>query len=137
MKCIIIIVAIILVIALIVAFCVIKFGPSNFTGSDYTIPELDLSEMPKDLEGTQYEYLYQLSTVDNTNDYMAHPDSVLLKNGDILTVYPKGHGKGAVLNKVSTSGGVSWNDTIKNTPASWETHLKPHHISTCIFRWYT
>lgn len=46
---------------------------------------------------------------------MAHPDSVLLKNGDILTAYPKGHGKGAVLNRVSN----------------------PYHIPTWIFRRYT
>lgn len=123
MKYVVIILAII-VVALIITFCVIKFGPSKFTGEDYTIPQLDLSEMPEELEGTQYEYLYQLSTVDDTNDYMAHPDSVLLKNGNILTVYPKGHGKGAVLNKVSTNGGVGWNDTIENTPASWENSLE-------------
>lgn len=114
MKCAVIIASIIVVV-LIITLCVIKFGPSKFTGSDYTIPELDLSEMPKELEGTQYEYLYQLSTVDDTNDYMAHPDSVLLKNGDILTVYPKGHGKGAVLNRVSKDGGLSWTGTIENT----------------------
>lgn len=119
-----VIISAIIVVALIITFCVIKFGPSKFTGEDYTIPQLDLSAMPEELEGTQYEYLYRLSTVDDTNDYMAHPDSVLLKNGNILTVYPKGHGKGAVLNKVSTNGGVSWNDTVENTPASWENSLE-------------
>ncbi len=119
-----VIMAAIIVVALIITFCVIKFGPSKFTGSDYTIPQLDLSEMPKELEGTQFEYLYQLSTVDDTNDYMAHPDSVLLKNGDILTVYPKGHGKGAVLNRVSKDGGLSWNSIIENTPSSWENSLE-------------
>ena len=114
----------IIVVALIIIFYIKKFGPSKFTGSDYTIPELDLSEMPEELEGSQYEYLYQLSTVDDTNDYMAHPDSVLLKNGDILTVYPKGHGKGAVLNRVSKDGGLTWSSTIENTPASWENSLE-------------
>ena len=98
---------------------------SKFTGSDYTIPLLDLSRMPAELEGTRYAYLYRLSTVDDSCDYMAHPDSVLLKNGDILTVYPKGHGKGAVLNRVSHDGGISWTDTIQNTPASWEIPWKP------------
>ena len=95
------------------------FIPNKFTGGDYTIPELDLSVMPEELKGTQYEYLYKLSTVDDSTDYMAHPDSVLLNNGNILTVYPAGHGKGAVLNKVSTNGGVSWDSRIENTPASW------------------
>lgn len=119
-----VIISAIIVVVLIITFCVIKFGPSKFTGNDYTIPELDLSEIPEELKGTPYEYLYQLSTVDNTNDYMAHPDSVLLKNGDILTVYPKGHGKGAVLNRVSKDGGLTWSSTIENTPASWENSLE-------------
>lgn len=119
-----VIIVAIIVVALIITFYIKKIGPSKFTGSDYTIPDLDLSEMPEELEGTQYEYLYQLSTVDDTNDYMAHPDSVLIKNGDILTVYPKGHGKGAVLNRVSKDGGLTWSSTIENTPASWKNSLE-------------
>ncbi len=114
----------IIAVALIITFCVIKFRSAEFTGGDYTIPELDLSEFPKELEGTEYEYLYRLSAVDDTNDYMAHPDSVLLKSGDILTVYPKGHGKGAVLNRVSKDGGVSWSSSVENTPASWKRSLE-------------
>ena len=93
--------------------------PSNFTGENYTIPTLDLSDMPKELKGTEYEYLYDLVTVDNSYDYMAHPDSVLLKNGNILTVYPAGHGRGAVLNKISTDNGQSWSEEIGDTPESW------------------
>ena len=92
---------------------------SNFTGGDYTIPEIDLSTLPEELRGTEYEYLYELSVIDDSRDYMAHPDSVLLKDGSILTVYPAGHGKGAVLNKVSTDGGITWTGTVENTPESW------------------
>lgn len=113
-----------IVIVVIVAVCFILFGPSSFTGSDYTIPELDLSVMPDEVKGTEFEYLYNLATVDNTNDYMAHPDSVLLDNGNILTFYPKGHGKGAILNKISTDGGKSWTETVPNTPESWENSLE-------------
>ncbi len=93
---------------------------SNFTGGDYTIPEIDLSTLPEELKGTKYEYLYDLYVIDDSRDYMAHPDSVLLKDGSILTVYPAGHGKGAVLNKVSADGGITWTGTIENTPESWE-----------------
>lgn len=100
------------------------FVGNKFTGSDYTIPELDLSVMPDEIEGTEYEYLYDLVTVDNSKDYMAHPDSVLLKNGNIFTVYPAGHGKGAIRNKISTDGGVSWNETVDGTPKSWENSLE-------------
>ena len=95
------------------------FMKNNFTGTDYTIPTLDLSTLPDELKGSEYEYLYNLTVVDNSLDYMAHPDSVLLKNGNILTVYPAGHGKGAVLNKISTDNGFSWGEKIENTPASW------------------
>ncbi len=119
-----IIIVAILVIALIVTFCIIRFSSSKFTGQDYTIPELDLSVIPEELKGSEFEYLYGLSTVDDSNDYMAHPDSVLLRNGDILTVYPKGHGKGAVLNKISSDGGLSWTGTIENTPESWVNSLE-------------
>lgn len=95
------------------------FMKNNFTGGDYTIPELDLSVLPEELKGSEFQYLYTLATVDDSRDYMAHPDSVLLNNGNILTVYPAGHGKGAVLNKISTDGGASWNERIENTPESW------------------
>ena len=114
----------VIVVAIAISFYITKAKHSKFTGSDYTIPELDLSEIPQELEGTEYDYLYQLSVVDDTNDYMAHPDSVLLKNRDILTVYPKGHGKGAILNKLSKDRGVSWSSSVENTPSSWENSLE-------------
>ncbi|MGN1347561.1 MAG: hypothetical protein ACI4VI_01335, partial [Acutalibacteraceae bacterium] len=90
-----------------------------FTGGDYTIPELDLSIMPEEYKGSKYQYLYELSVVDNSKDYVAHPDSVLLKNGNILTMYPEGHGKGAVQTKISTDNGLTWVEGVKNPPKSW------------------
>nr|MCR4563132.1 glycoside hydrolase [Clostridiales bacterium] len=91
--------------------------------SDYTIPEIDLSVMP---DGTDEKtaYLYDLSVVDDTADYLGHPDSVLLKNGDILTVYPEGHGKGAIRTKISKDGGKTWTSSLENTPKSWEKSLE-------------
>ena len=56
---------------------------AEFTGDDYSIPTIDLSVMPEEIKGTKLEYLYELSVVDNSKDYVAHPDSVLLKNGNI------------------------------------------------------
>lgn len=116
------IIPIIIIIAAIVIFILVRKRrkPLKFTGSDYSIPVLDLSQMPEKIKGTKYEYLYTLSTVDDSKDYMAHPDSVLLKNGNILTMYPAGHGKGAVLTKISTDGGVTWTKSLENTPKSWE-----------------
>ena len=112
---------IIIVVALIAIILVCKRGKSMpFTGDDYSIPTLDLSQMPENVKGTEFEYLYDQSTVDSSKDYIAHPDSVLLKNGNILTMYPAGHGKGAVLTKISTDGGITWAKSLENTPKSWE-----------------
>ena len=99
------------------AGCTQKQEPLEFTGNDYTIPELDLSVKPDNID-SKYDYLYELTTVDDSENYMAHPDSVLLKNGNILTMYPKGHGKGAVQNRISTDNGKTWSESIQNTPKS-------------------
>ena len=88
-------------------------------GKDYSIPQLDLSVKPENLSA-EFEYLYEESVVDYGSGYLGHPDSVLLKNGDVLTVFPKGHGRGAVLAKRSTDGGKTYIDGIKNSPKSWE-----------------
>ena len=79
---------------------------NDFIGKNYTVPQLDLSVKPEDT-AEEYAYLYEQTVVDDSESYLGHPDSVLLKNGDILTVYPHGHGKGAVLNKISADGGRS------------------------------
>ena len=119
MKKYVLILFVIAMLAAVFAACKKAADPLPFTGGDYSIPELDLSVEPEGID-SRFEYLYQLSVVDDSREYMAHPDSVLLKNGNILTMYPAGHGKGAVLNKISTDGGITWSETIENTPKSWE-----------------
>lgn len=94
-----------------------KIKPTE--GKDYTIPQIDLSVKPEGLD-PKFDYLYDLVAVDKSKPYQAHPDSVLLKNGNILCMYPAGHGKGAVMTKISTDGGRSWTGDLKNKPASWE-----------------
>lgn len=96
---------------------------TGFNGGDYTITEIDLSKKPSGISA-KYDYLYELTTVDDSADYLAHPDSVLLKNGNILTMYPKGHGKGAVLTKISEDKGLSWSSSVENTPKSWESSME-------------
>ena len=88
-------------------------------GSDYTIPQLDLSRAP---EGTEAKYLplYDLVTIDDETDYLGHPDAVLLKDGSILTVYPSAHGKGAIRSRVSSDKGASWQNADDRQPASWK-----------------
>ena len=121
-KAVLILAVTLLVTGVIIAVIVIK-NLRGTTVADYTVPEIDLSVMPA---GTDEKYagLYDLSVVDDTADYLAHPDSVLLKNGDILTVYPEGHGKGAIRTKISSDGGVTWNSSVKNTPESWKNSLE-------------
>ncbi len=56
--------------------------------------------------------------------YLGHPTTLLLEDGKtILCVYPKGHGRGAIVYKRSTDGGRTWSDRLP-TPATWATSLE-------------
>ena len=56
--------------------------------------------------------------------YLGHPTTVLLEDGKtILIVYPKGHGKGAIVYKKSTDGGKTWSERLPS-PESWKTSLE-------------
>ncbi|MCF7673934.1 MAG: glycoside hydrolase [Akkermansiaceae bacterium] len=53
--------------------------------------------------------------------YLGHVTSCLLDDGrTILAVYPKGHGRGAIIYKRSSDGGKTWSERLP-TPASWMT----------------
>lgn len=53
--------------------------------------------------------------------YLGHPSTLLLEdNKTMLCVYPKGHGRGAIVYKRSTDGGLTWSDRLP-TPKSWAT----------------
>ena len=91
---------------------------SNGAG-EYSIPLVRLDVMP---EGTpdELKYLYDITVVDDGLDYIGHPDAILLKDGSVLVVYPSGHGKGAIRSRISRDGGLSYTDSIKNQPKSWD-----------------
>jgi hypothetical protein len=56
-----------------------------------------------------------------SGQYLGHPTTLLLEDGKtILCVYPKGHGKGAIVFKKSLDGGLSWSDRLP-TPPNWAT----------------
>lgn len=56
--------------------------------------------------------------------YLGHPTTTLLEDGKtILCVYPKGHGKGAIVFKRSPDGGTTWSERLP-TPKSWESSLE-------------
>ncbi len=80
----------------------------------YTIPTLDLS-------GDAHR---QVIVDREPGQYLGHPTTVLLEDGrTMLCVYPKGHGRGAVVYKRSTDGGRTWSERLP-TPASWATSLE-------------
>jgi hypothetical protein len=77
----------------------------------YSIPLIDLAEQ-KDR---------QVIVDRERGQYLGHPTTCLLEDGKtILCVYPKGHGRGAIVYKRSTDGGRTWSERLP-TPDSWAT----------------
>jgi hypothetical protein len=65
---------------------------------------------------------YRQVVVDKqVGQYLGHPTTVLLEDGKtMITVYPKGHGRGAIVMKRSEDGGMAWGDRLP-VPESWAT----------------
>lgn len=79
-----------------------------------TIPRLDLASQ------TQRQFLVDREE----KQYLGHPTTVLLDDGrTILCVYPKGHGRGAIVYKRSEDGGKTWSNRLE-TPDNWTTSLE-------------
>lgn len=77
----------------------------------YSIPLIDLAT----------ETARQVIVDREPGQYLGHPSTALLEDGKtMLCVYPKGHGKGAIVYKRSTDGGLTWSDRIP-VPESWAT----------------
>ncbi|MHC4521675.1 MAG: exo-alpha-sialidase, partial [Planctomycetota bacterium] len=69
----------------------------------YSIPVVDLANQTH----------RQIVVDRQAGQYLGHPTTVLLEdNQTILTVYPKGHGRGAIVMKRSTDGGLTWSDRL-------------------------
>ena len=77
----------------------------------YTIPTLDLAA----------DVNRQTIVDREPGQYLGHPTTVLLEDAKtLLCVYPKGHGRGAIVYKRSTNGGRSWSARLP-TPDNWAT----------------
>jgi hypothetical protein len=80
----------------------------------YTIPIVDISG----------EKERQVVVDREPGQYLGHPTTVLLEDGrTMLIVYPKGHGRGAIVYKRSADGGLTWSDRLP-TPPNWVTSLE-------------
>lgn len=67
------------------------------------------------------EYHRQVVVDREPGQYLGHPTTVLLEDcRTILCVYPKGHGRGAIVYKRSTDAGLTWSERLP-TPESWTT----------------
>lgn len=119
-KRIIILCAILLVVVTTIALVSCN-KPSATPRDTFSITQLDLSQ--PNTAGAEYKDLYAQYIVDDASGYMAHPDSVIVdRDGTetILTMYPEGHGRGAVLTKESSDGGMTWGARRTDTPESWK-----------------
>ncbi|WP_461810935.1 glycoside hydrolase domain-containing protein [Faecalimonas sp.] len=81
----------------------------------YTIPQFSLpEENQSDID----------KPTDKNNQYLGQPDMVMLKdNKTLITAYPKGHGCGPLVMKVSKDAGETWTEKT-NIPESWKKSLE-------------
>jgi hypothetical protein len=78
---------------------------------DYTIPLIDLAN----------ETHRQVLVDREAGQYLGHPTTVLLEdNKTMITVYPKGHGKGGIVMKRSVDAGLTWSGRLP-VPENWAT----------------
>lgn len=84
--------------------------------ADVQVTVLDVTVL--DLTGQTHR---QVVVDREAGQYLGHPTTVLLDDGrTMLCVYPKGHGRGAIVYKRSSDAGLTWSERLP-TPASWAT----------------
>lgn len=85
--------------------------PETAAQRGYAIPLIDLSR----------DVARQTIVDREAGQYLGHPTTVLLEDGrTMIAVYPKGHGRGAIVMKRSTDAGRTWSDRLP-VPENWAT----------------
>jgi hypothetical protein len=94
--------------------CSGKAGPLPPVSRGYTIPLIDLAADAS-----------RRTVVDREpGQYLGHPTTVLLEDGrTMIAVYPQGHGRGPIVMKRTTDGGMAWNARLP-VPENWATSLE-------------
>ena len=102
-----------------VCFAALVLGYAGFAWAEappryYTIPTIDLTG----------ETHRQVVIDKEPGQYLGHPTTVLLEdNKTMFCVYPKGHGRGALVLKKSTDAGLTWGERLP-VPENWATSLE-------------
>lgn len=85
--------------------------PSIAPPRGYMIPFIDLA----------HETQRQVVVDREPGQYLGHPTTVLLEDDKtMIVVYPKGHGRGAIVMKRSADGGLTWSERLP-VPDNWAT----------------
>ena len=80
----------------------------------YTVPLIDLADQTD----------RQVIVDQESGQYLGHPTTVLLEdNKTMIAVYPKGHGRGAIVMKRSEDAGLTWSERLP-VPENWATSLE-------------
>jgi hypothetical protein len=94
--------------------CARKASAPPQVSQGYAIPLIDLAAQTK----------RQVVVDREPGQYLGHPTTVLLEDGrTIFTVYPEGHGRGAIVMKRSDDGGLTWSKGLP-VPENWATSLE-------------
>ena len=101
----------IITLAVFLSICIPLAASAETMPRGYGIPLLDLAGQKQ----------RQVIVDKEPGQYLGHPTTVLLEDGKtMIAVYPKGHGRGAIVMKRSGDGGLTWSERLP-VPENWAT----------------